>query len=74
MNRKTLRKLERHCTTAADIITSSVVNSVAEDLADPEADPRDSLAALADACTLHRIARDARTVRNTPSTTKRKKD
>jgi len=65
MDNETLRKLERHATAAADIITTSVVNSAADTLADPDpdADPRDSLAALVDAATLYRIASDARTVR-----------
>ena len=60
-----LKALERHCNAAADIITNDVVNSAADVLADPDpdTDPRDALAALVDACTLRRIARDARTVR-----------
>ena len=60
-----LKALERHCNAAAKIITDDVVDGAADVLADPDpdADPRDSLAALVDACTLRRIARDARTVR-----------
>jgi hypothetical protein len=58
-----LKALERHCNAAADIITNMVVAGAAETLADSTADPRDSLAALVDACTLRRIANDARTVR-----------
>jgi len=63
MDNETLRKLERHCNAAAGIITNSVVTGAADTLADPDADPRDSLAALVDACTLRRIANDVRTVR-----------
>lgn len=63
-----LKALERHCNAAAEIIISSVVTSAADVLADPDpdADPRDSLAALVDAATLRRIASDARTVRKEP--------
>jgi hypothetical protein len=63
MNRKTLKALERHAQAAGALIISDVVNSAADTLADSTADPRDSLAALADATVLLRIARDARTVR-----------
>jgi hypothetical protein len=60
-----LKALERHCNAAAELIISDVVTSAADILADP--DPgvaaRDALAALVDACTLRRIANDARTVR-----------
>ena len=65
-----LKALERHCNAAADIITNDVVTSAADILADPDpdTDPRDALAALVDACTLRRIANDARTVRKEPLT------
>lgn len=63
MDNSTLRKLERHCNAAADIITNSVVTGAADTLADSTADPRDALAALVDAATLRRIAGDARAVR-----------
>lgn len=62
MDNETLRKLERHCNAAADIITKSVVNSAADTLADPDRGTAalDALAALVDAATLYRIASDAR--------------
>jgi hypothetical protein len=60
MDRSTLRKLQHHAKSAADIIVNSVVNSAADTLADPEADPRDSLAALADAQVLYGVAAAAR--------------
>jgi len=63
MNPKQLKALEHHAQAAADIITSAVVNSAAEDLADPEGDARISLALLADAATFSRIAREARAFR-----------
>ena len=58
-----LKALERHCNAAAQLIINDVVSSAADVLADPEARAGDSLAALVDACTLRRIASDARTVR-----------
>jgi hypothetical protein len=63
MDRKTLKALQHHAQAAADIITNDVVMSAADVLADPTADPRDSLAALVDAAALNRIAGDARAVR-----------
>ena len=63
MDRKTLKALEHHTPAAADIIVADVTATAADVLADPDSDPRDSLAALVDAGTLYRIASDARTVR-----------
>ena len=61
MDNETLRKLERHATAAADIIRADVLESAADTLADPDADPRDSLAALVDAQVLYGVAAAART-------------
>jgi hypothetical protein len=63
MNRRTLKALERHATAAADIIRADVLESAAAVLADPEARPGDSLAALVDAQMLYGVAAAARTAR-----------
>ena len=63
MDRKTLKALERHAQAAADIIAADVTATAADVLADANADPADSLAALVDAAILYRIARDARDAR-----------
>ena len=63
MNRKTLRKLERHCEAAAGIISADVLATAADVLADPEGDARISLALLAEAATFSRIAGEARAFR-----------
>lgn len=58
----TLKKLARHCDAAADILVSSIVRTAADTLADPTADPRDSLAVMVDAERLYGIATWARQI------------
>lgn len=55
-----LKALERHANAAARIIRDDVLATAADVLADPDADPRYSLAALADAQVLYGVARAAR--------------
>ena len=58
----TLKKLARHCDAAADILVSSIVRTAADTLADPTADPRDSLAVMVEAATLRDRAEWARQI------------
>lgn len=62
-----LKALEHHAQAAGDLIRDDVLESAADVLADPEADPRNALAALVDAQVLYTVAAAARAGLNTPN-------